>query len=84
MPHDEISNELIRALIKNEEENVKCLRDIHSLLTTLMECEKQEHERINTNMSRHMAALVGLIALLIIGVFALVNIKLQAPIIPLP
>tara|TARA_Y100000296_G_C4989832_1_gene164832 strand:+ start:171 stop:422 length:252 start_codon:yes stop_codon:yes gene_type:complete len=78
----ETDKQLISSLIDAQKENVKCLRDIHGVLERLMEKENNEHQMINTNMTKHMAGLLALIFLLVVGLFALVNIKLQYPGIP--
>jgi len=66
------TDKLVDAILKNEEENVKLLREIHSMQSTIQHV-----------LDRNMSALLAIIFMLIIGVFALVNIKLQTPGIPI-
>ena len=64
-------DKLIDSLVDNERETVKLLREIHSMVSTMQHV-----------LNRNMSAMLVIIILLIIGVFALVNIKLQMPSIP--
>ena len=66
------TDKLIDSLVDNEKETVRLLREIHSMVSTLQHA-----------LNRNQVALIGIIILLIVGVFALVGVKLQTPTFPL-
>tara|TARA_Y100000034_G_scaffold25708_3_gene30544 strand:+ start:8613 stop:8861 length:249 start_codon:yes stop_codon:yes gene_type:complete len=75
---------LLDSMADDQRETLRCLQGILTTLSTIHQMETDAHNQINTTLRQHMGALVGIIILLILGVFALVNIKLQYPAIPGP
>tara|TARA_Y100000034_G_scaffold136970_1_gene217745 strand:+ start:642 stop:887 length:246 start_codon:yes stop_codon:yes gene_type:complete len=79
MPRQRDDDRLIDAIRHNSDETLAVLRDMSVTLGKLYE----QNDNLRNLIRFHMGALVGIIILLIIGVFKLVSVKLQYPSIPI-
>lgn len=79
MPPRRDDDRLVNAVMHDSEASLELLREMSVTIGQLHE----QHLHLQNLVRYHMGALVGIVILLIMGLFALVRIKLQYPSIPM-